>query len=556
MDAISCEWDAAQFLIFSDNVFAALVYYSHLGPLLLSLLIGTAVIFNNPRALINRALFTITMSFGVWVYFDLILWATEKPEYTMFFWSAIVPFELLIYAASWYLIAVLARGGKEPSRRDLLVAGATFVPIFLLAHTPFNLLGYDFSNCDRAAIEGPLIQYMYLIELFFIGWIISIAIKAYKGLKTAVEKTQMLLISIGIVLFLLAFSIGNVLLVAVYSFELDWQYEQYRLFGMPILVAFITYSAIRFRSFDLKVFTAQALVIALSILVFSQLFVRTIDNVRIITILTFALVCVLGYILIRNVRREIEQRELIEAQEKELEVVNKQQENLLHFISHEVKGYLTDSEVGFSSIAEGDYPGTPDKLKEMATSALKNVRRGVRTVMEILDASNLKKGTVNYKKETFDFKEVVQSVVSHLKKYADEKGLAINLSISEGSYTMAGDEEKIKQHVVRNLVDNAIKYTPKGTIEVKLTGNPSTTLGAGTLRFSVKDSGVGITPEDKKNLFTEGGHGKDSIKVNVHSTGYGLFIAKQVVDAHGGKIWAESEGQGKGSTFVIEFPKE
>ena len=56
------------------------------------------------------------------------------------------------------------------------------------------------------------------------------------------------------------------------------------------------------------------------------------------------------------------------------------------------------------------------------------------------------------------------------------------------------------------------------------------------------------------NLFTEGGHGKDSIKVNVHSTGYGLFIAKEVVEAQGGKIWAESEGQGKGSTFIVEFP--
>ena len=76
----------------------------------------------------------------------------------------------------------------------------------------------------------------------------------------------------------------------------------------------------------------------------------------------------------------------------------------------------------------------------------------------------------------------------------------------------------------------------------------------GHFRFSVKDSGVGITPEDMKNLFTEGGHGKESIKTNVHSTGYGLYIAKRVVEAHGGKIWAESEGEGKGSRFVVEFP--
>jgi signal transduction histidine kinase len=75
----------------------------------------------------------------------------------------------------------------------------------------------------------------------------------------------------------------------------------------------------------------------------------------------------------------------------------------------------------------------------------------------------------------------------------------------------------------------------------------------GNALLSVKDSGIGITDEDKKNLFTEGGRGRNAIKTNVNSTGYGLYIAKQIVDAHGGRIWAESEGQGKGSTFYVEL---
>jgi signal transduction histidine kinase len=65
---------------------------------------------------------------------------------------------------------------------------------------------------------------------------------------------------------------------------------------------------------------------------------------------------------------------------------------------------------------------------------------------------------------------------------------------------------------------------------------------------------VGITSEDREKLFTEGGHGVNSIKINVHSTGYGLFIAKKITDAHKGKIWVESEGAGKGSTFFVELP--
>ena len=72
--------------------------------------------------------------------------------------------------------------------------------------------------------------------------------------------------------------------------------------------------------------------------------------------------------------------------------------------------------------------------------------------------------------------------------------------------------------------------------------------------LSVEDTGVGISDEDKARLFTEGGRGKESVKVNVNSTGYGLFFAKQLIDAHKGTVRAESDGPGKGSRFVVELP--
>ena len=231
-----------------------------------------------------------------------------------------------------------------------------------------------------------------------------------------------------------------------------------------------------------------------------------------------------------------------------LEEANSQQENLLHFISHEIKGYLTKSEAGFAAIAEGDLGPVSEKLKTVSQNALAEVRKGVRTVMDILDASNLKKGTLAFDMKQFDVKDVVQEIVNDLKPSVAEKHLTLNFTVGEGDYTFSGDSHKLGKHSFRNLIDNAIRYTPAGTIEVKLTRDGK------VIRFSVKDSGVGITDEDKQRLFTEGGHGKESIKVNVHSTGYGLYIAKQVVVAHGGKIWAESEGQGKGSTFVVELP--
>ena len=233
---------------------------------------------------------------------------------------------------------------------------------------------------------------------------------------------------------------------------------------------------------------------------------------------------------------------------QELEVANAQQENLLHFISHEIKGYLTKSEAGFAAIAQGDYGDVPSPLKIMSQSALTDVRKGVATVMDILDAANLKKGTVSYVKVPFDLKANVLAVITDLRSSAEEKNLKLETNIADGVFTIEGDEDKIRQHVIRNIIDNAVKYTPAGSIRIILSREGN------TIRFMVEDTGVGITSEDMAHMFTEGGHGKDSIKVNVHSTGYGLFIAKQVMEAHSGKIWAESDGAGKGSKFIVELP--
>ena len=234
---------------------------------------------------------------------------------------------------------------------------------------------------------------------------------------------------------------------------------------------------------------------------------------------------------------------------KELEAANEQQENLLHFISHEIKGYLTEGQNAFAGIVEGDYGEAPEKIKALSATALTKMRDGVATVMNILDASNFKKGTVTYKKGKCDMREAVDTEVRKMQPRAEAKGLTLTLEIDETKhYGCVGDIEKISEHVVRNLIDNAIRYTLEGGIRVMLEQN-----GA-TLRFSVADTGVGITPEDMRRLFTEGGHGKESIKVNVDSTGYGLFIAKQVTEAHGGKIWAESDGPGAGSKFYVELP--
>ena len=131
----------------------------------------------------------------------------------------------------------------------------------------------------------------------------------------------------------------------------------------------------------------------------------------------------------------------------------------------------------------------------------------------------------------------------------EAKGLVLESSIHDSKdddYRIMGDVFWLKE-AVNNLIENSIKYTPTGKIVIKLED------GNKKIKFSIKDTGLGITDEDKKNLFTEGGRGKESVKTNVDSTGYGLYTVKLVIEAHKGRVWAESEGAGKGSTFYIEL---
>ncbi len=360
------------------------------------------------------------------------------------------------------------------------------------------------------------------------------------------KRLQALILGFGLVLFFGIYIFAN----AAGDITLLYDINLVGPLGMLAFLATITFLIVRFHAFNMRVLGAQALILTVSVFLFAALFVRTIENARYVLIATLVLVAILGMLLIRGVRREVEQRQRIEKLARELELTNQRQESLIHFISHEVKGYLTKDMSAFAALSEGDLGPLPEPMKPFIEGALVQSREGAAAVIDILQASNLKKGTVIYKKDPVDVKTLVEKVVTRLKPIADKKALTLTFLADEAGapYSITGDAGYLGDHVLRNIIENSINYTPTGTVTVSLKKQN------GKVIFAVQDTGVGITDEDKKKLFTEGGHGKDSLKVNVHSSGYGLFIAKNIVEAHGGTIRAESDGPGKGSTFTIELP--
>ena len=132
-----------------------------------------------------------------------------------------------------------------------------------------------------------------------------------------------------------------------------------------------------------------------------------------------------------------------------------------------------------------------------------------------------------------------------------ESGLAISFFADPAeSYFAIVDAGKMRQ-IISNLIDNAIKYTSQGTVQIMLKNDHD----AGTLILSIEDTGVGMTPDDMSRLFQQFNRGEGR-KLYTEGMGLGLYVAKKMIEAHHGRIWAESKGKGNGSKFFVELLAE
>ncbi len=544
----SCEWSTSKFLILSENVFSPLIYYSHLLPILVSLLLGMFLLIKNRELLASKILSLTLIIFSIWTFFDLILWANEKEDLIVFFWSMLILFEPIIYAGLLYFLIVFVTG-KDLESKSKIIISILLLPTIIFVPTKLAILGFDLTNCNREVLEGPLVYYGYLIEVIFSLWAALFIFRNYFSVPKQF-RSQLLLSGIGVLLFMLAFAWGNI----SGSLSEDWAIGQYGLLGMPVLVAFLFYLITKFNTFNIKLLGSQALVITLWALVGSLLFLQTIENVRIITSITLIILFVLGIQLIRGVKREIEQREKIERLALDLEKANARLRELdqlksefLSFASHQIRSPLTAINGYSSMILQGDFGEIPEKIKGAIQTMDESSRGLVKIVNDFLDISRIEQGRMKYDMTDFDAKELAKEVVAELKPNVENKGLKIDFSYEGENFLVNGDKGKIKQ-VIGNIIDNSIKYTPEGMIHVDVLRK------AKTITISVSDTGIGIPEEEIPKLFSKFSRAKEAHKTNVSGTGLGLYVAKQMIEAHKGKIWVESQGKGRGSTFFIEIP--
>jgi signal transduction histidine kinase len=552
-DPSICLWEPAPYLIVSGNIWGNFIYYSHLFPALAVMITAIFVFIHNPKGKAAQALLLLALAFNAWSFTDLVLWATDRSDFIMFFWSSLIHFELLIYIAAFYFIHTLLKN-RWPSWKCELFIFSLFVPLFLFAHTPLNLAGFDFTNCWREALEGPLWQtYVYSAEIVVALWILIFSAIELKKPKNKQRRTELVLATGGIIAFLLSFSIGNIL----GSFGTDWELGQYGLFGMPIFVAFLTFLMVKYHTFKAQLLATEALIVGLGVLITSLLFVRKLENVQVIAAVTLVITIFLGILLIRSVHKEIQQREQIQKLAGNLEKANvrlqaldKQKSEFVSIASHQLRSPLTAIRGYASLMLEGSFGVLPEKAKEPLQRIDESSKLMAYAIEDYLNVSRIESGNMKYNLTDFNLPNEVEHVTDDLRADAVKKGLVLYYKKSlHNQGVIHADIGKTVQ-IIHNLINNAIKYTQTGTITVLVRDD----VPKKKIFVDVIDTGIGMNQETLHTIFQKFERAKNANSVNTSGTGLGLFVADKMAEAMGGDITAHSEGDGKGSRFTLEMP--
>jgi signal transduction histidine kinase len=250
-------------------------------------------------------------------------------------------------------------------------------------------------------------------------------------------------------------------------------------------------------------------------------------------------------------------------------------------MSHELRTPLNHI-IGFTELIVDQKFGDLNEIQqEYLNDVLQSSNYLLSLINDILDLSVVEAGKLKLEVSDVNIRKLLENSLNMVKEKANKHGITLSLNIDAVLDTFKADERKLKQ-VIYNLLSNAVKFTPDGgTVSVSAqyvdrivrpgrrngdpenfrviqksisTDNPGSSKLTKCIEFAVSDNGIGISPEDQKRIFNRFEQADGSLRKKYQGTGLGLSLSKNIVELHGGQIWVESEGDGKGSIFRFVIP--
>lgn len=510
------------------------------------------------------------MSISVGLFSTFMMFENKGDIFSVLFWDRVVYVGVVFIPVTMYHFGLAILNKTERYTKILLRVG--YIASFLfLVMIPSDLFVDDiFFYKWGAHTKAKILHDLFLVYFFsyLLLWLVFVY-RQYKITSLLEEKRKIKLVFLS---FIILTGVGSLGFLPAYGISI----YPFSYLSSFIFVIMLFYTISKHHLFDIKVIATELLTFALWFFILVRTLIANTLQDKLINGSLLVATVVLGVFLIRSVLKEVKTREKIELLAKDLEVANERLKELdqlksefVSIASHQLRSPLTAIKGYASLILEGSFGKAPPAIGEAVGKMLDSSSRLVLIIEDFLNLSRIEQGRMKYDFAPTDVETLVKSVVDELSPSIKTAGLSISFTTdNKPPYKSNLDVGKIKQ-VIGNIIDNSIKYTPRGSIQVSLkkeTQNAKrVTYNAEVegvqnmesqndkILITVADTGIGISKETLPTLFEKFSRAKDASKTNTTGTGLGLYVAKQMVEAHGGKIWAESDGVGKGSSFKVEL---
>ena len=229
----------------------------------------------------------------------------------------------------------------------------------------------------------------------------------------------------------------------------------------------------------------------------------------------------------------------------ELRRLQREREQFFRYMIHELRAPVSTLNSAVGALRKDAVRDDQERRDKMISVLGRATDRLGSFVEDFLELSRIQEQTISLTREPLDLGDIIEEEAENQRVLAEDKGLDLEIEHWD-DFSVSGDDFVIRT-AVRNLVNNAVKYTPEGSITVSMDHDRN------RFRIHVSDTGLGLTEEEQQNIFQE--FGRITRMKGMKGTGLGLALVKKLVETAGGEISVESPGKGEGSTFTVELPR-
>jgi len=517
---------------------------------ILILALGFFVLKKNRQDNANRLFALMAVLNAIWIFTSATVDLRQQDlsfalHYTRL---AIVP-TFFFFPTAYVFFRIFAQKGPTLMGKRIFL---TYLPAMLalpFVPTRFNVPSVMLESWGIDFVPGPLylVLLAYALLLTILG-VRTLALK-YRQASDLHARAQIKFLFLGFFLFIASALLTNLMLPLL-------GYGRAVVYGPAstiFFVVFTAYAIIKHHLLEVKVIAAEMFAALMTLITFFQLFTASSAGDFALRFGLFVGTAIVAVFLIRSVLQEVRRREEVQRLASELAASNKRLRQLddlkttmVSIASHQIRGPLGGIRGYLTMFRDGDLGPIGDKQKEIVTLNLNVTTRLLNAVETFLDITKLESGSLTLRKEVLPLDDAVKDVYDEFVLPASKKGIALSLDFQcQRPIWVEFDPEKIK-HVIFNLIDNALKYTEKGSIAARVRCEGQEAI------FEVTDTGMGIPPEDAPRLF--GKYQRGELVIDRGGSGLGLYVVKMLTEMQGGRIWAASPGVGKGSTFGFALP--